>query len=201
MTSKATERPRPAGRQLSAGLPDDAFVTDGLLTKRVLRAYALAMLAPRAGERLWDLGAGTGSIGIEWCLLHSDNTAVAVERSAERAQRIALNADRLGVADQLEVITGGIAESFGSLGVAPEAAFIGGGVESKTLRECWEQLGSGGRLVVHSVTAESDAVLLAAHTEWGGELTRVGVEVAEPIGHLTGFKPARTVTSWAAVKA
>ncbi len=201
MTSTASDRPRPAGRQLSAGLPDDAFVTDGLLTKRVLRAYALAMLAPRAGERLWDLGAGTGSIGIEWCLQHADNTAVAVERNEERAERIARNAANLGVAGQLQVVIGGIADSLGSLGATPDAVFIGGGVEPATLRTCWEQLRSGGRLVVHSVTAESDVVLLAAHTEWGGELTRVGVEVAEPIGRLTGFKPARTVTAWAAVKA
>jgi precorrin-6Y C5,15-methyltransferase (decarboxylating) len=201
MTSKATESPRPAGRQLSAGLPDDAFVTDGLLTKRVLRAYALAMLAPRAGERLWDLGAGTGSIGIEWCLLHPDNTAVAVERNVERVQRIRQNADNLGVDGRLQVVTGGIAESLGTLGATPDAVFIGGGVEQATLRTSWELLGGGGRLVVHSVTAESDAVLLAAHTEWGGELTRVAVEFAEPIGRFTGFKPARTVTAWAAVKA
>jgi precorrin-6Y C5,15-methyltransferase (decarboxylating) len=200
MTSKATDRPRPAGRQLTAGLPDDAFVTDGLLTKRLLRAYALAMLAPRAGERLWDLGAGTGSIGIEWCLLHPDNTVVAVERNVERAERIALNASTLGVADQLDVRVGGIADSLGTLGATPDAVFIGGGVESATLQTCWETLGSGGRLVVHSVTAESDVVLLAAHTEWGGELTRVAVEIAEPIGRFTGFKPARTVTAWAAVK-
>ena len=201
MTSKATDSPRPAARQLSAGLPDDAFVTDGLLTKRVLRAYALAMLAPRAGELLWDLGAGTGSIGIEWCLLHPDNTAVAVERNAERVERILQNADTLGVAGQLQVVTGGIADSLGTLGGTPDAVFIGGGVEPATLRKSWELLGADGRLVVHSVTAESDAVLLAAHTEWGGELTRVAVEFAEPIGRFTGFKPARTVTAWAAAKA
>ncbi len=201
MTSKATDRPRPAGRQLSAGLPDDAFVTDGLLTKRVLRAYALAMLAPRAGELLWDLGAGTGSIGIEWCLLHPDNTAVAVERNTERVERILQNAGTLGVAEQLRVVTGGIADSLGTLGATPDAVFIGGGVEPETLRTSWGNLRTGGRLVVHSVTAESDVVLLAAHTEWGGELTRVAVEFAEPIGRFTGFKPARTVTAWAAVKA
>jgi len=200
MTSKVADRPRPAGRQLSAGLPDDAFVTDGLLTKRVQRAYALAMLAPRAGERLWDLGAGTGSIGIEWCLLHPENTAVAVERNAERVQHILQNAENLGVVGQLQVITGRIADSLGTLGATPDAVFIGGGVEPATLRASWEKLRNGGRLVVHSVTAESDVVLLAALAEWGGELTRVAVETAEPIGRLTGFKPARTVTAWAAIK-
>jgi precorrin-6Y C5,15-methyltransferase (decarboxylating) len=201
MTSEAAGPPRPEGRQLSAGLPDDVFVTDGLLTKRVLRAYALSMLAPRPGEQLWDLGAGTGSIGIEWCLLHPDNRAVAVERNRERAERIGQNAENLGVAGRLEVVVAGIADFLGSVVVAPGAVFIGGGVEAATLRSCWQGLRGGGRLVVHSVTAESDALLLAARTEWGGELTRVAVEVAEPIGRFTGFRPARTVTAWAAVKA
>lgn len=201
MTSQRSSRPAPSGGQLTAGLPDEAFVTDGLLTKRVMRAYALAMLAPRSGERLWDLGAGTGSIGIEWCRLHPGNTAVAVERNPERVERILLNATKLGVAAQLKVITGGIADSLGSLGAPPEAVFVGGGVEEPTLRRCWASLASGGRLVVHSVTAESDAVLLAARAEWGGDLTKVGVEVAEPIGRLTGFRPARTVTAWGAIKA
>lgn len=186
-------------RQLSAGLPDEAFVTDGLLTKRVLRAYALAMLAPTAGERLWDLGAGTGSIGIEWCRLHPDNTAIAVERDAERAERIRLNADNLGVAGRLDVVVGAIEAALPDLPV-PDAVFVGGGVEAAVLRHSWAVLPSGGRLVVHSVTADSDAVLLEAYRGWGGDLTRVAVEAAEPIGRFTGFRPARTVTAWAAVK-
>ena len=201
MTSEGSERHQWAGKQLSAGLPDQVFVTDGLLTKRVLRAYALAMLAPVAGERLWDLGAGTGSIGIEWCRLHPDNSAIAVERDSERVERIVLNAANLGVSDQLEVVTGGIAEALDRLEATPDAVFVGGGVEATTLRRCWESLPAGGRLVAHSVTAESDVVLLAARAEWGGELTRIAVEVAEPIGRLTGFRPFRTVTAWAASKA
>lgn len=187
-------------RQLSAGLPDEVFSTDGLLTKRVLRAFALAMLAPSAGERLWDLGAGTGSIGIEWCRLHPGNTAVAVERDRERAERIRLNAANLEVADQLEVIVGDIVDALPAL-PAPEAVFVGGGVEAGILARCWAVLPTGGRLVAHSVTADSDLVLLEAYRTWGGDLTRVAVETAEPIGRFTGFRPARTVTAWAAVKA
>lgn len=201
MTSEGSGRPPRVGTQLSAGLPDGVFVTDGLLTKRVLRAYALAMLAPCAGERLWDLGAGTGSIGIEWCRLHPDNSAIAVERDPERVERILLNAANLGVSDQVEVVTGGISEVLDRLEGTPDAVFVGGGVEAATLRRCWETLRPGGRLVVHSVTAESDAVLLAARAGWGGELARIAVEVAEPIGRLTGFRPFRTVTAWAAIKA
>lgn len=185
--------------QLSAGLPDDAFESDGLLTKRVLRAYALAMLAPVAGERLWDLGAGTGSIGIEWCRLHPENTAVAVERDTERLDRIRLNAADLGVTGQLRVIAGDIAGTLPGL-PTPDAIFVGGGVDAETLAHCWGVLPRGGRLVVHSVTADSDTVLLDAFRTWGGDLTRVAVETAEPIGRFTGFKPARAVTAWGATK-
>ncbi len=192
------DHPRALG-QLSAGLPDDAFVTDGLLTKRVLRSYALAVLAPCPGERLWDLGAGTGSIAVEWCRLHSDNTAVAVERDPERAARIKTNAANLRVTGQLDVRTADVAAVLAEL-PRPDAVFVGGGVEGEVLQRCWAALGPGGRLVAHSVTADSDTVLLEGYRRWGGELGRIGVEVAEPIGRFTGFRPLRSVTSWAATK-
>lgn len=185
--------------QLTAGLPDDAFVTDGLLTKRVLRAYALAMLAPVGDELLWDLGAGTGSIGIEWCRLHPGNTVVAVEREAERRVRIELNAAAHGVAGRVHVVTGRIRDSLEEL-PDPGAVFVGGGIASDVLTRCWDALSSGGRLVVHSVTADSDTVLLEAYRHWGGELVRIGVENAEPIGRFVGFKPLRTVAAWSATK-
>lgn len=185
--------------QLSAGLPDDAFVTDGLLTKRVLRAFALAVLAPTAGEHLWDLGAGTGSIGIEWCRLGPDLSADAVERDPVRCERIQTNARNLGVASRLRVHTGAVEVVLNGL-QPPNAIFVGGGVTDDALQRCWEVLPVGGRLAAHSVTAESDGTLLAARQRWGGELNRVGVEVAEPIGRFTGFRPLRTVTTWVAVK-
>lgn len=186
--------------QLTAGLPDSAFVTDGLLTKRALRSFALAMLAPTAGELLWDLGAGTGSIAIEWCRLHAENRAVAVERNSERVERIGANAQNLGVAGQLQILTATTSEVLADL-PAPAAVFIGGGVQTEVVERSWTALANGGRLVAHSVTAESDAVLLAAQRRWPGELNRIAVEVAEPIGRFTGFRPLRTVTTWAAVKA
>jgi len=187
-------------RQLSAGLPDDAFLTDGLLTKRVLRAYALAVLAPRPGELLWDLGAGTGSIGLEWCRLHPANSAIAVERDAERAARITANAANFEVSARLQVLVDDLSSAIDGL-PTPAAVFFGGGIDDQLLQQCWQVLVVGGRLVAHSVTAESDGALLAAHTRWGGDLTRIAVETAEPIGHFTGFTPARTVTAWSAVKA
>lgn len=186
----------PSVRQLSAGLPDDAFVTDGLLTKRTLRAYALAMLAPVGAQRLWDLGAGSGSIAIEWCRLHPANTVIAVERDPERAARIGLNATNLGVTAQLDVVVDDIAVVLPEL-APPDAVFLGGGVDAGVLDHCWQALPPGGRLVVHSVTADSDAVLLDVYRRWGGELARIAVELAEPIGRFTGFRPLRTVTCWA----
>ncbi len=185
--------------QLSAGLGDDAFASDGLLTKRVLRAAALACLAPRAGELLWDLGAGSGSVAVEWCRLAVTNRAVAVERRSDRAARIGVNAARHGVAGQVEVVEAELEAVVGHL-PPPDAVFVGGGVSEPLLRACWDALPRGGRIVVHSVTAESDALLLQAYGRHGGELTRVAVETAEPIGRFTGFRPARTVTAWAATR-
>lgn len=188
---------RPA--QVTAGLPDEAFVTDGLLTKRVLRAHALAVLEPVGDELLWDLGAGTSSIGIEWCLLHPGNRAIAVERNPERVARIELNRERFGVADRLRVVTGALEVVVPDL-PRPAAVFVGGGLSSAVLGSAWSALPVSGRLVAHSVTAESDIVLLDAYRRWGGELSRVSVETAEPIGNYTGFRPARTVTIWAITK-
>ncbi|MGC3993093.1 MAG: precorrin-6Y C5,15-methyltransferase (decarboxylating) subunit CbiT [Propionicimonas sp.] len=188
-----------SSRQLSAGLPDDAFATDGLLTKRVLRAYALAMLAPVGDEVLWDLGAGTGSIGIEWCRLHPGNTAVAVERDPERRVRIELNAAAHGVGGRVRVVPGRIRDALEDL-PDPRAVFVGGGISADVLSRCWEALPSGGRLVAHSVTADSDVVLLDAYRHRGGELVRIGVENAGPIGRYVGFTPLRTVAAWAATK-
>lgn len=185
--------------QLSAGLPDTAFLTDGLLTKRVLRAFALAVLAPRPGEVLWDLGAGSGSIALEWCRLHPSLAAVAVERSPERAARVEVNAASFGVTGQLTVVIGELAEVISGL-PAPSAVFFGGGLHPDLVQRCWAALASGGRLAAHSVTIESDAVLVAAQARLGGDLTRIGVESVEPIGGLLGFKPARTVTAWSVTK-
>lgn len=192
----AEDRP---SRQVSAGLPDDAFETDGLLTKRPFRAYALAMLAPVGDELLWDLGAGSGSIGIEWCRLHPGNRAVAVERDAARRARIEPNAAQHGVADRLRVVAGDVGAVLDELD-PPNAVFVGGGLSADVLAASWAALRSGGRLVAHSVTADSDVVLLQAYRDFGGELTRLSVENAEPLGRFTSFKPLRTVTSWAAIK-
>lgn len=178
------------------GLPDDAFEHDGQLTKRDLRASALARLAPAPGEHLWDVGAGAGSIGIEWMRVHPTCRATAVEGNGERALRIGRNASRLGVPG-LEVVTGRAPEALAGLD-SPDAVFIGGGATAPgVLVTCLAALSSGGRLVVHGVTLETEQLLVRALGEYGGELTRIAVETAAPVGSFTGWTPARTVTQWA----
>ncbi len=187
------------GRSCVPGLPDDAFEHDGQLTKRDLRALALSRLAPRPGELLWDVGAGAGSVGIEWLRSDPRCGAVAVERSDERAARVARNAARLGV-PSLQVRVGVAPEALGGL-PRPDAVFVGGGAAVPgVLETCWERLGLGGRLVVHAVTLESEAVVASWRERVGGELTRVGVEHAEPLGSFTGWRPARPVVQWAVTR-
>jgi precorrin-6Y C5,15-methyltransferase (decarboxylating) len=179
-----------------AGLPDEAFEHDGQLTKRDLRACALARLAPVPGERLWDVGAGAGSIGIEWMRAHPTCVTTAVEADPERAARIGRNAARLGVPG-LEVVTGRAPDALAGL-PAPDAIFVGGGASRDgVLDACLAALRPGGRLVVHGVTLETEALLGRLHAEHGGELTRIAVEQVDAIGTFRGWAPARTVTQWA----
>jgi precorrin-6Y C5,15-methyltransferase (decarboxylating) len=178
-----------------AGLPDDAFEHDGQLTKRDLRASALARLAPTPGEHLWDVGAGAGSVGIEWMRAHPTCTATAVEADPERAERIGRNASRLGVPG-LAVVTGRAPEALANLS-SPDAVFVGGGATRPgVLDACLSALRPGGRLVVHGVTLETEQLLADAYRAHGGELTRLAVETTAPIGGFTGWTPARTVTQW-----
>ncbi len=180
----------------TAGLPDSAFEHDGQLTKRDLRAAALARLAPTPGAHLWDVGAGAGSIGIEWLRAHPTCTATAVEADPERADRIVRNAHALGVPG-LEVVPGRAPAALVGLST-PDAIFVGGGAtRDGVLDRCLAALGPGGRLVVHGVTVETEQLLATRYQQHGGELTRISVETAAAIGGFTGWTPARTVTQWA----
>jgi len=188
---------RPAST--TPGLPDDAFDNDGQLTKRDLRATALARLAPQPGELLWDVGAGAGSVAVEWSRHHPSCRALAVEQLAERADRIASNARRLGV-PALRVVRGKAPDVLTDL-PRPDAVFVGGGVSVPgVLEACWTALRPGGRLVVHAVTLESQAVAARWHGEHGGELTRVQVEHAAPLGSFTIWRPALAVVQWSGTK-
>ncbi|ROP32846.1 precorrin-6y C5,15-methyltransferase (decarboxylating) subunit CbiE [Couchioplanes caeruleus] len=184
---------------LTPGLPDDAYDSDGQLTKREVRAVTLAVLGPQPGELLWDIGAGSGSIAIEWMRSHRACRAVAVESSPERAARVEANAVALGV-PKLEVVAGRAPGALAGL-PAPDVVFIGGGLTRDGVVEAaWAALPGGGRLVANAVTLESEAVLAAWYAKLGGELTRVAVSRASPVGGFTGWRSMMPVTIWSVVK-
>lgn len=181
------------------GLPDDAYANDGQLTKREIRAVTLAHLAPRPGETLWDVGAGSGSIGIEWMRAHRSCWAIGVEADAVRAERVRDNADALGV-PTLRVVTGIAPEVLSDLPV-PDAIFIGGGLTREgVLDTCWAALPPGGRLVANGVTVESESALAVAQRRFGGSLVRMSIARAEPVGGFLGWRPGMSVTIWSTVK-
>ena len=183
------------------GLPDDAFEHDGQLTKRAFRAAALAALAPCPGHLLWDVGAGCGSVGIEWMRAARGARAIAVERSPRRAGLIARNAERLG-APGIRIVRGEAPGALADLDGPPDAVFAGGGLSSPPdlLGACWDALPPGGRLVAHAVSLEGERVLFEAHAAFGGELTRMAVSRAAPLGRFRALRPAYPVTELAARK-
>jgi precorrin-6B C5,15-methyltransferase / cobalt-precorrin-6B C5,C15-methyltransferase len=183
---------------LAPGLPDDIFDHDGQLTKRDLRAAALARLMPRPGDLLWDVGAGAGSIAIEWLRSDPRCRAIAIERNGNRVKRIRGNAEALGVPG-LDVLHGEAPDALTSL-ERPDAVFVGGGGTFETLEQAWSALRGGGRLVVHAVTQETEVIIVDCWRRYGGQLTRHSVEHLEPIGRYHGWRPARPVVQWSAIK-
>ncbi|MBB4286067.1 precorrin-6y C5,15-methyltransferase (decarboxylating) subunit CbiE [Roseospira goensis] len=176
-----------------AGLPDDAFDHDGQITKRDQRAVTLARLAPRPGELVWDVGAGCGSIGIEWMRTHPACRAIAVEPRADRRDHIARNREALGVPG-LVIVPGEAPAALEGL-EPPDAVFIGGGVTADGVFDaCWTALKPGGRLVANAVTLEGEAMLTALQARLGGALTRLSVAHAAPLGGFHGWRPAMPVT-------
>jgi len=181
------------------GLPDEAFRHDGQMTKREVRAATLAALAPVPGQLLWDVGAGCGSIAVEWMRAAPRARAVAVERKAERRAMIAENAESLGT-PLLQIVAGEAPAALDGL-AAPDAVFLGGGVSREgLLAACWNALKPGGRLVANAVTLEGEAALLAWQKERGGSLTRIAVSRAAPVGPFRGWRPMMPVTQYAAIK-
>ena len=179
------------------GLPDDFFEHDGMLTKAHVRAATLALLAPTAGAHLWDIGAGSGAVSIEW--MRAGGTATAVEPAAARRAAMARNAEALG-APGLDIRAGCAPEALEGL-PEPDAVFIGGGLGVEgVLEAAWAALRPGGRIVANAVTLESGARLVRARSELGGGLYRMSVETAAPVGRFNAFRPAMAVTQWAARK-
>ena len=181
------------------GLADDLFEHDGQITKREIRAVTLSSLEPRRGELLWDIGAGSGSVAIEWMLADPAMRAIAIERRADRAARISRNAAAFGVPG-LEVVEGVAPVAFSGL-PTPDAVFVGGGASDVgVLDTATRALRPGGRLVVNAVTLGTEALLLARHAALGGELIRIAIARAEPLGSTTTLRPALPVTQWAWTK-
>ncbi|AWM00474.1 precorrin-6y C5,15-methyltransferase (decarboxylating) subunit CbiE [Bradyrhizobium amphicarpaeae] len=181
----------------SSGLPDDLFIHDGQITKRPVRALALSALAPRPGERLWDIGAGSGSISVEWALC--GGTATAIEAREDRVANIRSNAATFGLSHRITLVTGRAPEAVAAL-EAPDAVFIGGGLDSAMFEAIWSRLPSGTRLVAHSVTLETEALLGELHQRHGGELMRVEIAHAAPLGRYRSWEAARPVVQWSVVR-
>lgn len=181
----------------SSGLPDDLFVHDGQITKRPVRAIALSALAPRPGERLWDIGAGSGSISVEWALC--GGTATAIELREDRAANIRSNAAAFGLAHRITVVTGQAPDALAALEAA-DAVFVGGGLDRAMFDAVWSRLASGTRLVAHAVTLETEALLGELHQQHGGELMRVDIAHAAPLGRYRSWEAARPVVQWSAVR-
>ncbi|QYB04884.1 precorrin-6y C5,15-methyltransferase (decarboxylating) subunit CbiE [Rhodococcus sp. USK10] len=184
------------------GLPDAAFTGDGQMTKHEVRALTLCALAPAAGEVLWDVGGGSGTIAIEWMRTHPLCRAVTFERSAARVDQITSNAAALGVPSL--AVFGDAPVAFGDVPAdlsAPDAIFVGGGVtQDGLLDECWSRLRVGGRMVANAVTAESEALLLQWFSHCGGQLRKFQVYRGEPLGGFTAWRPQLPVAQWSVTK-
>ncbi|MFC1458959.1 precorrin-6y C5,15-methyltransferase (decarboxylating) subunit CbiE [Microvirga arabica] len=184
---------------LTPGLPDSWFENDGQLTKAEIRALTLAALAPKAGELLWDIGLGAGSVGIEWCLRHPRNRCIGVEERPERAERARRNALELG-ATALDIRIGQAPEALADL-PAPDAVFIGGGASQPGVFDvAWAALKPGGRLVVNAVTLETETLLGALYAQHGGAMRRLAFSRLEAVGGMHGWRAAMPVMQWVVVK-
>jgi len=193
----ALEAKGSGGLSRSSGLSDSLFLQDGQITKRPMRALALSALSPRPGERLWDIGAGSGSISIEWAL--RGGTAVAIEARSDRATNIARNAAAFGLTNRITVVEGTAPRTFQGL-ETPHAVFIGGGFETAMFDALWPLLPPGTRLVAHAVTLETDALISALQQRHGGELMRIEISHAGRLGRYRSWEAERPVVQWSAVK-
>jgi precorrin-6Y C5,15-methyltransferase (decarboxylating) len=183
----------PAGLPVTPGLPDACFIHDGVITKAPMRALTLRALAPRPREVLWDLGAGAGSVAIEWCL--AGGVAHAVERQPQRAAHIRLNAQRLGVQPRLQIHEASILDALPDLPM-PQAVFVGGGFDAGVFEALRVRLPAGCRVVVNAVTLGTMACLQSLHERWGGELWQFTITQAQPLGGGQAWQPARPWMQW-----
>ena len=180
------------------GLDDALFTHDGTITKREIRAATLAKLMPMRGALLWDIGTGSGSVSIEWMRAARYAQAIGIDPRADRRAMAAENALALGT-PRLRIIDGSAPEALTGL-TPPDAIFFGGGLTEEGFNAAWSALRPLGRFVANAVTLETEAILLGLHARHGGDLARISIERAEPIGPRTGWRPSMPVTQWSLVK-
>ncbi|KRR28114.1 bifunctional cobalt-precorrin-7 (C(5))-methyltransferase/cobalt-precorrin-6B (C(15))-methyltransferase [Bradyrhizobium sp. CCBAU 051011] len=193
----ALETNGPHGVPRSSGLSDALFVHDGQITKRPMRALALSSLAPRSGDRLWDIGAGSGSISVEWALC--GGTAIAIEARSNRVANIRGNAATFGLTHRIAIVEG-IAPDILSRLETPQAVFIGGGLDARMFDAVWSRIEPRVRVVAHAVTLETEALLSDLHQRHGGELMRIEIAHAGHLGRYRSWEAMRPVVQWSAVK-
>ncbi|GAL99071.1 cobalamin biosynthesis protein precorrin-6Y C5,15-methyltransferase [Acetobacter tropicalis NRIC 0312] len=186
-----------AGLSHASGLPDTVFRHDGQITKRPVRALTLSALAPRPDELLWDIGAGSGSISLEWCL--AGGRAIAVEARTERIANIQANARAFGLEPRMEIVEGQAPDALEGL-PAPDAVFIGGGGSAALLDYVWDTLSPGTRIVANSVTLETETLLATWYGQKGGDLLRIELASAAPLGTMRGWVPARPIVQWSVTR-
>lgn len=189
----AVELPAGVGLPRASGLPDDSFAHDGQITKRPVRALTLSALAPRPTETLWDIGAGSGSISVEWCL--AGGCATAFEIKPERVKNIARNIKDFGLGHRMTVVEGQSSVAIQNL-PPPDAVFIGGGGTAELFEQIFAIVPEGTRIVTNGVTLETEALLANLHAAKGGTLLRIELAQAQPLGRMRGWQPVRPVVQW-----
>ncbi len=192
------------GLPQAAGLPDDRFANDGQITKRPIRALSLPALQPRYGDTLWDIGAGSGSISVEFLLAAPNTKATAFETRPDRAQNIIENARKFGLSHRLETIIGTAGDEITkmiSTGMAPpNTVFVGGGASAELIALIWDVVPEGTRIVANAVTLETESLLMQEHSDKGGDLLRVELAEAAPLGRMRGWNRARPVIQWSVTR-
>jgi len=192
-----SDLPRDAGLPRGFGLPDDLFQSDGQITKAPIRALTLSALTPRPGDTLWDIGGGSGSVSVEWCL--AGGRAYCLEARTDRVKNIRANAEHFGLAHRLTALHAMAPEGMESL-PAPDAVFIGGGGDAALHAALWPLLPKGSRIVANGVTLETEAVLADLHNRHGGQLLRLDLAEATPLGRFRDWRASRPVVQWRGVK-
>jgi precorrin-6B C5,15-methyltransferase / cobalt-precorrin-6B C5,C15-methyltransferase len=193
----AIEAAGTGGLSRASGLADDLFRHDGQITKRPMRALALSALAPRPGELLWDIGAGSGSISVEWALC--GGSAVAIEAREDRVANVTANAAAFGLAHRIVVVAGRAPAALVGL-QKPDAVFIGGGLDAAMFEAFWPSLAPGARIVAHAVTLETESLLAALQQQHGGELMRIEIAHAAPLGRMRSWEAVRPVAQWSVAR-